>query len=256
MRFSDPATDTILGPPPLDLLSDAALFLDFDGTLTELVDRPDAVVVDADLADLLVALVAARPGRVAIVSGRSVAQLDAMLGGAGEGLALAGSHGAELRAPGGKLVTVAAPAALDDVIAATIRFAAAHPGAMAEIKTLGAALHYRRAPEHADAALDRARTLAAEHGLFLQHGKMMVEVRVDGDKGRAVTRLAADPAMHGARPLVFGDDVTDEAGFAAAAGMGGAGVLVGSPRDTAATHALPDVAAVRRWLRSAMAARA
>jgi trehalose 6-phosphate phosphatase len=130
--------------------------------------------------------------------------------------------------------------------------AATRPGVVVERKTLGVALHYRLAPEHGADALAAADRLAAEHGLRLQRGKMMAEVRADGDKGRAVAALAAEAAMAGYPPLVFGDDVTDEDGFAAAARLGGAGVLVGEPRETHAAHALPDVAAVRSWLARAL----
>lgn len=237
----------LLGPPPLDLVASAGLFLDFDGTLAELVDDPDAVSADAELRNVIRQLAAAMPGRVAIVSGRSIAQLDRMLGEAAHGLALAGSHGAEIRVED-KATEVAAPPELPAVAAAMDAFATARPGVAVERKTLGVALHYRRAPEHEADALALAQALADAHGLRLQRGKMMAEVRADGDKGRAVAALVAGAAMAGTLPLVFGDDLTDEAGFAAAAELGGAGVLVGSPRDTAALYSLPDVAAVRRWL--------
>ncbi|PAX06659.1 trehalose-phosphatase [Sphingomonas lenta] len=245
------STDLLLGPPPLDLLSTASLFLDFDGTLVELINRPDQVRADADLRNLLLRLSDALPDRVAIVSGRSIEQLDLMLGEAAHHLALAGSHGAEFRVEG-EAAEVAIPLALPQITAAMDAFAATRPGVLVERKTLGAGLHYRAAPEHEADALALARALAREHGLYLQPGKMMAEVRADGDKGRAVVRLVQGAAMAGTTPLVFGDDVTDEAGFGAAAHLGGAGVLVGDPRETQATYALPDVAAVRRWLAQAV----
>lgn len=244
-------TDLILGAPPLDLVTSASLFLDFDGTLADLIDDPDAVRADAELRGILLRLAVAMPGRVAIVSGRSMEQLDRMLGEAAHGLALAGSHGAELRVEG-EATEAAAPPELPAIAAAMDAFKRARPGVAVERKTLGAALHYRRAPEHEAEALALAQALADEHGLHLQRGKMMAEVRADGDKGRAITALVAGAAMAGTTPLVFGDDLTDEAGFAAAARLSGAGVLVGrSPRDTAARYGLADVAAVRRWLRDA-----
>lgn len=244
-------TDLLLRPPPLDLISSASLFLDFDGTLVDLIDDPEQVRADAELRDLLDRLEAALPRRVAIVSGRSLEQLGRMLGGAGEALALAGSHGAEFRV-GSEAPEVAVPPTLPQVAEAMNAFAATRPGMAVERKTLGVGLHYRRAPEHEADALALADALAREHGLHLQRGKMVAEVRVDGDKGRAVTRLVAGAAMAGTTPLVFGDDVTDEDGFAAAAALNGAGVLVGPPRETAAAYALPDVAGVRRWLRDAV----
>lgn len=246
-----PLTDVLLGPPPFALLSSASLFLDFDGTLVDLIDDPDQVRADPELSRLLVRLASALPGRVAIVSGRSIAQLDRMLGAAAHHLALAGSHGAEFRVEG-EANEVVAPEALDEIAADMDDFAASRPGVMVERKTLGAGLHYRQAPEQEADALALAGRLAQEHGLYLQRGKMMAEVRADGDKGRAVTRLVAGAAMAGTPPLVFGDDLTDEDGFRAAAELGGAGVLVGEPRDTAARYVLPDVPAVRRWLDAAL----
>ncbi|WP_375402547.1 trehalose-phosphatase [uncultured Sphingomonas sp.] len=247
-----PATDLRPAAPPLDLFASAYLVLDFDGTLVNLVDRPDAVNVDPELRALLARLAGALPGRVAIVSGRSVAQLRAMLGDAADGIALAGSHGAEIADAGrgeDGCGTVTPPPTLNIVAARMHAFAASRPGVVVEPKTLGVALHYRLAPWHEADAVAAARALAAEHGLILQHGKMMAEVRADGDKGRAVTRLAATA---GFAPLMFGDDVTDEDGFAAAAALDGAGVLVGEPRETQAAHSLADVAAVRRWLTHAL----
>jgi len=232
---------TVLPPPPQDLATDAFLFLDFDGTLTPIVDRPDAVVVDAELNVLLNRLVRARKGRVAILSGRSAAQLDALLGPVARELALGASHGAEVRVPG--QVPSESPFLPAAVIDAVRGFAASAPGLLAEIKTLGAAIHYRGVPDRAAAAHDFADELAREHGLRAQRGKMVAEVRVPGSKGEALERLA-DSAF----PIMLGDDVTDEDAFAAARRLGGAGILVGDPRPTAANYGLPDVASVRGWL--------
>ena len=85
-----------LPPPPVLPATGHALLLDFDGTLVDLVDRPDAVVVDAALVALLQRLMGTFDGRVALVSGRSVAQIHAFLGEAVPGLSVVGSHGAEL----------------------------------------------------------------------------------------------------------------------------------------------------------------
>ncbi len=81
---------------------------------------------------------------------------------------------------------------------------------------------------------------------------MMVELRVDGDKGRAVAALLNLPGMADTVPLVFGDDITDEDGFVAAERAGGAGVLVDKPRETRARYHLPDVAAVHAWIGTAI----
>jgi trehalose 6-phosphate phosphatase len=78
---------------------------------------------------------------------------------------------------------------------------------------------------------------------------MMVEVRSPGhDKGSGIATLMSMPPFSGSMPLFLGDDVTDEPGFHRCAEMGGAGVLVGSPRPSAAQYWLPDVTAVHNWL--------
>jgi len=242
----------MLSPPPVALLRGASLFLDFDGTLVELAERPDAVVVDAGLRDLLGGLGALYRGRLAIVSGRSIAQLDALLGPIANSFALTGSHGSEHRR-NGRSVAPARPPALEAVAAALQGFADEHPGTLVEIKSFGVALHYRLTPDVAAAAAALAGRLGKAHGLAVQPGKMMVELRVaGGDKGSAVRALMAQPPMAGTIPLVLGDDVTDEPAFAAADALGGAGILIGTARETAARYALPDVAAARAWLGGAL----
>lgn len=238
-----------LPPPPLPDRADS-LFLDVDGTLVTLAERPDAVTVEPGLTALFARLSISRPGRVALVSGRSVAQLDRMFGDTIHHLAVAGSHGAEQRMPGAGHTLPERSPALEQATSVLSAFADEH-GLIFEAKSLGAALHYRTAPHHADAAGVAAGEVAATHGLVLQRGKMMVEVRLPGDKGLAIRALMHADAMRGTCPWFLGDDVTDEDGFIAAAALGGAGVLVGEPRPTAARYRLGDVPAVHAWLEAA-----
>jgi trehalose 6-phosphate phosphatase len=240
-----PATD-VLAPPPV-VPDDVSLFFDFDGTLVDLAATPDAVVVDQPLLDQLDALAQRLPGRVAIISGRSIVQLDAMLGRHAQLFAVAGSHGAERRTPLDGHVAAERPASLEAAAEAFVAFADAN-GLLYEAKSLGAGLHYRMAPTFEPEAIRLAEDLAATHSLTLQRGKMMVELRTPGDKGAALRTLIATPTMAGTAPLFFGDDVTDEDGFEAARDLGGAGILIGEPRPTAATYRLDDVAALRGWI--------
>jgi trehalose 6-phosphate phosphatase len=238
--------------PPADLLTGAALFLDFDGTLVELAPRPDEVHVGARLARLMIALAAKLDGRIAIISGRPAAEIAALFGGAT--FAIAGSHGMELHHADGRRVVADRPPALDAVSAEFTAFAARDAGLLVETKPLGVALHYRGAPAHGPDADALARRLADAHALLLQPGKMMAEVRSPaGDKGRALEALCREPHMASARPLFVGDDETDEPAFAAAKRHGGYGILVGQARDTSATHRLPNVAATLDWLEAAAA---
>ena len=240
-----PATE-VLAPPPV-VPSDVSLFFDFDGTLVDLAATPDAVIVDPALLEALDDLAERLPGRVAIISGRSIDQLDAMLGRHAHMFAVAGSHGAERRTPGDGHIAAERPASLEAAADALRAFADAN-GLVYEAKSLGAGLHYRMAPELEPDAVRIAEHLAATHGLTLQRGKMMVELRTPGDKGAALRELIGAPTMAGSIPYFFGDDVTDEDGFEAARDLGGAGILIGELRPTAATYRLDDVAALRRWI--------
>src|SRR5215210_2759062 len=94
-------------PPPLSRLAPAALFLDFDGTLVELADAPGAIAVPSGLKPLLDRLAGRLDGRLAIVSGRAVDDLQAHLG--ASAALLSGSHGAELLYADGRRVPVSAP---------------------------------------------------------------------------------------------------------------------------------------------------
>ena len=235
--------------PPRIAAEALSLFLDVDGTLIELAQRPDDVVVGDRVTTTLARLADRLDGRIALVSGRSVAQLDEMIGPVARRLVSIGSHGAETRCVGTALADRVRPPALDEAERhLRDRFADAG-GALIEVKTLGLALHYRLNPALEDAAIAAAEAFGRTHGLVVQRGKMMVELRAAGlDKGSAIAALMAGPHFANRIPLFVGDDETDEAGFAACATLGGAGVLVGAPRDTAARYRLDDVTAVHDWL--------
>lgn len=242
-----------LPPPPPALLHGASLFLDFDGTLVDIAERPDAVSVDARLRMLMMRLATGLEGRLAIISGRALDEIDRLTG--IDTLAAAGSHGLEMRTPHGVRSAPARPPGLDGIVAEMRALGERHPGVLVEEKPFGAALHYRRAPEAAEACRVLALRLAEDEGVSLQAGKMVFEIRASGaDKGEALAAFMAAPPMAGTRPMFMGDDVTDEAGFAAAARLGGAGILVGQARETAACYRLDDVPAVLGWLQAAAAA--
>jgi len=236
-----------LGPPPAGLLDGAALFLDFDGTLVELADTPDAIAVPAGLAPMLERLRKRLDGRLAIVSGRSIADLERHL--PLHGIAFSGSHGLELKLADGTSLPLSVPLGLDDVRETVERFAAAADGLLVEEKPAGIALHFRQAPRQAERADAFMSALARRRGFSVQRGNMVVELRPDGaTKGDALKAFMTEPKFHGARPVFVGDDLTDEHAFQAAAALDGAGILVGEPRETAATYRLDSVASVAAWL--------
>ena len=238
-----------LQPPPLGLLDGAALFLDFDGTLVELADTPDSIRVSPELGPLLERLRRRLQGRLAIVSGRSLADLESHI--PASGIAFSGSHGVELRLVDGTCLPLSVPIGLDDVHDRVAAFAAGAQGLLVEDKPAGIALHYRLAPDWAERATAFMEGLAEERGWSVQRGNMVAELRPTGaTKGDALRAFMTEPKFKAARPVFVGDDLTDEHGFEAAAGLGGAGILVGPPRGTAARFRLPSVAAVAEWLRA------
>jgi trehalose 6-phosphate phosphatase len=242
-----------LPAPPEELLRDSSLFLDFDGTLVAIAEQPDAVIVEEGLESLMPRLLASLQGRVAIISGRALGEIDRLL--VGGRFAASGSHGLEVRFPDGRLTTPAAPAALTEVVAEMRALQRETPGLVVEEKPFGAALHYRTAPAAEDACRALATKLAERDGLTLQPGKMVFEIKVAGEnKGTALRALMADPVMAAGRPIFIGDDHTDEVAFEAAAALGGTGILVGPARPTAAHYRLADVPATLQWLQRAQEA--
>lgn len=239
---------TALPAPPDSLIEGAALFLDFDGTLVQLAETPGAIRVSPGLVPMLARLRERLDGRLAIISGRSLDDLKRHV--PLHDIAFSGSHGLELQLADGTKLPLSVPLGLDHVQDAVRRFAAEIEGLLVEEKPVGIALHYRLAPQHEEAVLTFMSSLAEAHHFLLQHGKMVVELRPDGaNKGDALTAFMTEPEFAGAVPLFVGDDLTDEHAFAAAAALGGAGVLVGRARETAAAYRLDSVAAVGRWLR-------
>jgi trehalose 6-phosphate phosphatase len=237
-------------PPPPDLPDKAALFLDFDGTLVELADAPDRIRVPEGLAPTLERLRRRLGGRLAIVSGRSLADLERHL--PLHGIAFSGSHGLELRLADGTRLPLSVPIGLEDVHARVEAFAATAPGLLVEEKPAGIALHYRLAPSEAARADAFMTALARERGFEVQRGAMVAELRPTGaTKGDALKAFMTEPEFIGARPLFMGDDLTDEHGFAAAADLGGAGILVGPERESAALYRLESVGDAARWLEGA-----
>jgi trehalose 6-phosphate phosphatase len=235
-----------LPPPPILNLQTQALFIDFDGTLVEIAQRPDQIRIDADLRLLLAGLGRAMSGCLVVVSGRSIAALDSYLGGAVP--LLAGIHGAEIRGIAGVDPEPVLQTALDRVRQA-LRTEAG--GLLVEDKALSIALHYRETPELAAWAESLAQSLAVESKgiLSVQPGHMVVELKpFAARKGDVVRLFLADPSFRGRRPVFIGDDLTDESGFEAALAAGGHGVLVGASRPTAARFGLAGVGAVRSWL--------
>lgn len=225
-----------------------AVFLDFDGTLTPIMPRPDLAVLAEPTRAAVAAL--ARRDMVAVVSGRDRAVVERLVG--ISGIAYAGSHGFDIELPDGRTLVhdghVDYGAVLARAGAALDRTAGRVAGTVIEHKKFTVAVHYRNvAPaEISGIAAAVERVLAAEPDLKVTAGKMVYELtpNLDWDKGKAVLWLMRALGVNGPGhvPLFFGDDVTDEHAFTAIADRG-LGVICIDPhedRPTAASFRVDD----------------
>ena len=233
------------------LCPSCALFLDFDGTLVDLAQQPEDVVVPPSLVATLRDLHAYLGGAVAVISGRPMEQLDAFL--APLRLPMAGVHGSERRAADGTL-SLHATYPLDEVQRAAQALADQHPALRLESKRGSLALHYCQAPQLEALCLDTLRAaVEASPGLTLMRGKMVVEAKPGGaSKGMAIDAFMHEAPFAGRQPVFIGDDFTDEVGFTVVQGRGGMGVKVGGGA-SAAWHRVESPAALRQELAQAMA---
>jgi trehalose 6-phosphate phosphatase len=228
--------------------TDWCLFLDVDGTLLELASAPGAVVVEPWLLPLLVRLQAAAGGALALVSGRTVADLDRLFGALH--LPTAGLHGCERRDANGTLhVADVAHQQLEGARAGLRALAGRHAGLMFEDKGAGLALHFHgaRALEHqlrAEVAV-LAAPLVPEYALLDGHAVIEIKPALH-TKGSAVTAYMNEAPFAGRRPIFIGDDQTDYDGFSAVRRQGGMAIAVG-PR-VISEWRLPGPKAVRHWL--------
>jgi trehalose 6-phosphate phosphatase len=242
-----------MSAPPRLPLHETALFLDVDGTLIEIASTPESVVVPPDLVPLLQKLHHALDGALAILSGRTIAVLDGLLG--ATGLPMAGVHGGELRAVAGGAITEVyphLPQALQNQAEAIITdLKRQWPGLRGEDKGPAFSFHFRQAPEAEPALRAAIATLPLGAEWEILPGHMIYEIRSRGQsKGVALRSLMQMPGFAGRKPVFAGDDRTDLDGIRAAVELGGAGIAVAGLEAAQARWALRDPAAVRSWLRS------
>ena len=226
-----------------------AYFLDVDGTLVNLAASPESVRIDRRLPAQLRRLARRAGGAVALISGRSLHDLDRLF--PGLHLPAAGQHGVERRTAAGRRTRARAQASRLDAARRGLRpWLRRHAALQLEDKGLSLALHYRRAPHLADVAaraMQRAHALAGR-AFVQQRGKYVIELTPAGrHKGAAVRAFLLEYPFRGRIPVFVGDDVTDERGFAEVQAVGGIGIKVGRGH-TAAHWRVSGAAAVRRWL--------
>lgn len=227
-----------------------AYFLDLDGTLVELAESPETVHVDADLPALLETLRGSSDGALALISGRSIDDLDRLF--PGREYPAAGQHGFERRdAEGHRFTLPTSTRGRAQARQRLSRVVRGHPRLEFEDKGASFALHYRRAPRLAGFAHRSARAVTRSLGsrYAVQAGKRVVEIVPAGrNKGSAIAAFMREAPFAGRTPLFIGDDRTDEFGFAVVNRLGGYSVKVG-PGRTAARWRLPNVEAVIDWLK-------
>jgi trehalose 6-phosphate phosphatase len=209
---------------------DYALFLDIDGTLLDLADTPDGIVVPERLPSQLDTLAQRLGGALALITGRALAYADQLF--APYRFPIAGLHGAELRQADGDTARAETTPEFEqlksDLRAATVDL----DGVLIEDKGAAVAAHYRRTPERQPELepLMGAFLARAGENWTLQRGKMVLEIRPSSaDKGRAIDTFLSRPPFSGRRPIAIGDDITDEAMFHVANRHNGYSIRVGPP---------------------------
>jgi trehalose 6-phosphate phosphatase len=243
------------------------LFLDYDGTLTPIVAKPEMAVLSYQAREILKQIGGHSLFRLAIISGRSLSEIKALVG--LENIAYAGNHGLEIDCP---------PSYCQEQDPGTVTFT--HPvaeefqprlrmleqrlrkrltgidGVLIENKGLTLSIHYRLAEETAVKKIRDLSLAAVEYGeasdeLQIIEGKKVLEVRpaVEWNKGKAIERLLEIYGTPGSLPIFIGDDVTDEDGFRVLQGVGGISIFVGEDRvSTGADYYLGSPDQLYHWL--------
>jgi trehalose 6-phosphate phosphatase len=233
--------------PPLDQM---AVLLDIDGTLLDLAPTPREVWVPPGLADTLSGLLTRTSGALALVSGRSLNDIDLIF--APEQFPAVGGHGAEMRlSTDSEAVATHAPPMDKELKRRLAAIAKLSPGILLEDKGYSLALHYRLAP-HAEKAIYEAVSLIRADlpnaPIEVLPGKRVCEIKHSGfNKATGVIELMAHEPFKDRRPIFIGDDVTDESVFAIMGDFGGLAFSVGRRAHGVAGH-FDEPRDVRRWL--------
>jgi trehalose 6-phosphate phosphatase len=231
-------------------LGECAILLDIDGTLLDLAPTPREVWVPPGLGETLSRLREKTSGALALVSGRSLNDIDLIF--APEQFPAVGGHGAEMRISiDNEAVARLAPPMDKELKRRLAAIARLSPGILIEDKGYSLALHYRLAP-HAEKAIYEAvsliRSELPQAPVEVLPGKCVCEIKQSGfDKATGVRELMAHEPFRGRRPIFIGDDVTDESVFAIMPDLGGLAFSVGR-RARGVTSHFDEPRDVRAWL--------
>src|SRR6266851_1518271 len=231
-------------------LDQCAILLDIDGTLLDLAPTPREVWVPPGLARTLNGLLEKTAGALALVSGRSLNDIDLIF--APEQFPAVGGHGAEMRiSADNESVATHAPPMDKELKRRLAAIARLSPGILLEDKGYSLALHYRLAP-HAEKAIYEAIALIRADlpnaPIEVLPGKCVCEIKHSGfNKATGVLELMTHEPFKGRRPIFIGDDVTDEAVFGIMPDLGGLAFSVGRRAKGVADH-FDEPRDVREWL--------
>jgi trehalose 6-phosphate phosphatase len=220
-------------------LSETAVLLDIDGTLLDLMPTPREVWVPPGLAKTLNRLYQRTGGALALVSGRSLNDIDLIF--APDVFPAVGGHGAEMRIEGENDAVASHAPPLDRELKRRLAaIAKLSPGILLEDKGYSLALHYRLAP-HAEKAIYAAVSLIRadlpDAPIEVLPGKQVCEIKHSGfTKASGVRELMAHPPFKGRKPFFIGDDVTDESVFAIMPDLNGLSFSVGRRARGVAGH--------------------
>src|SRR5258708_1790248 len=220
-------------------LDQSAILLDIDGTLLDLAPTPREVWVPPNLSTTLNRLLARTSGALALVSGRSLNDIDLIF--APEQFPAVGGHGAEMRlSPDSEAVATHAPPMDKELKRRLAAIAKLSPGILLEDKGYSLALHYRLAP-HAEKAIYEAVSLIRADlpnaPIEILPGKCVCEIKHSGfNKASGVLELMKHEPFRGRRPIFIGDDVTDETVFAIMPDLNGLAFSVGRRARGVAGH--------------------
>ena len=234
LESRDPASaDDRTRLPPESLKFDldrTAIFLDVDGTLLDIAPTPLEVKVPPRLRDALHRLWLRLDGAIAFISGRPIGELDRIF----DPLRLpaVGGHGAEIRFEPKAKIQRSHIATLDDELRADFaQISQIGKGIIVEDKGYSLAIHYRQAPDLGGEIMKDVVAICKNErcdSLEVLPGKLVIEIKAGGyDKGTGLRELMADETFKGRRPIFIGDDVTDNAAFAALPEFDGVGFSVG-----------------------------
>lgn len=231
-------------------LEEFAVLLDIDGTLLDLAPTPREVWVPPELSKTLNQLLDRTSGALALVSGRSLNDIDLIF--APEQFPAVGGHGAEMRLSiDGEAVATHAPPMDKELKRRLAAIAKLSPGILLEDKGYSLALHYRLAP-HAEKAIYAAVSLIRADlpnaPIEVMPGKCVCEIKHSGfNKASGVLELMTHDPFKGRRPIFIGDDVTDESVFAIMPDLHGLAFSVGRRAKGVADH-FDEPRDVREWL--------